>query len=125
MTRRTMSLLLLLLLLLPPPPPPLLPITIIIIIIIIIMTRTMLVARVLSIRFAPRLTTHPCALAEAAPRQASRPGVSEGPFHARPFWSGGTTHLRKRGGAPRNPDPRDHFLGWIVKTRAASVQMGT
>ena len=23
--------------------------------------------------------------------------------------------LRKRGGAPRNPAPRNHFLGWIVK----------
>jgi hypothetical protein len=33
--------------------------------------------------------------------------------------------LRERGGAPRNPAPRNHFWGWIVKPRAATVQMGT
>ena len=33
--------------------------------------------------------------------------------------------LKKKGGAPRNPAPRNHFLGWIVRTRAATVQMGT
>ena len=25
-------------------------------------------------------------------------------------------HIREKGGAPRNPAPRNHFLAWIVKS---------